>query len=75
MSIPVEKRDLVDGWVLTCRGEDGGDLTLTDLVVRREDLVCQGMKATVHVCSNVKKTILTPVLPQFLAAIQCFSQS
>lgn len=42
MSIPVEKRDLVDGWVLTCRGEDGGDLTLTDLVVKRENLVCQG---------------------------------
>jgi len=41
MSIPVEKRDLVDGWVLTCRGEDGGDLTLTDLVVKRENLVCQ----------------------------------
>jgi hypothetical protein len=42
MSIPVEKRDLGDGWVLTCRGEDGGDLTLTDLVVKRENLVCQG---------------------------------
>ncbi|CAJ1936223.1 unnamed protein product [Cylindrotheca closterium] len=41
MSIPVEKRDLADGWVLTCRGEDGGDLTLTDLVVKRENLVCQ----------------------------------
>ena len=42
MSIPVEKRDLADGWVLTCRGEEGGDLTLTDLVVKRENLVCQG---------------------------------
>lgn len=41
MSIPVERRELVDGWVLTCRGEGGGDLTLTDLVVRRENLVCQ----------------------------------
>lgn len=43
MSIPIEKRDLGDGWMLTCRGEDGGDLTLTDLVVKRENLVCQGM--------------------------------
>jgi hypothetical protein len=43
MSIPVEKRDLVEGWVLTCRGEDGGDLTLSDVTVKRENLVCQIM--------------------------------
>lgn len=42
MSIPVEKRDLADGWVLTCRGADGGDLTLTDLNIRRDNLTCQG---------------------------------
>lgn len=42
MSIPVEKRDLADGWVLTCRGADGGDLTLTDLSIKRENLSCQG---------------------------------
>ena len=42
MSIPVEKRDLADGWVLTCRGADGGDLTLTDLSIKRENLTCQG---------------------------------
>ena len=42
MSIPVEKRDLADGWVLTCRGADGGDLKLTDLIIRRENLTCQG---------------------------------
>lgn len=41
MSIPVEKRDLADGWVLTCRGADGGDLTLTDLSIKRENLTCQ----------------------------------
>jgi len=29
------------GWVLTCRGEDGGDLALTDVTIRRENLVCQ----------------------------------
>ena len=31
MSIPVERRELADGWVLTCRGKDGGDLTLSDV--------------------------------------------
>lgn len=42
MAIPVEKRDLTDGWVLTCRGADGSDLTLTDLSIKRENLTCQG---------------------------------
>lgn len=34
MSIPVEKRDLGEGWTLTCRGAGGGDLTLTELVIK-----------------------------------------
>ena len=34
MSIPVEKRDLPDGWTITCRGADGGHLTLKDLVIK-----------------------------------------
>ena len=42
MSIPVEKRDLGDGWMITCRGEDGGDLTLSDVNIKRENLICQG---------------------------------
>ncbi|KAL3796710.1 hypothetical protein HJC23_010010 [Cyclotella cryptica] len=41
MSIPIEKRDLQDGWVLTCRGSDGGDLRLSDINVKRENLLCQ----------------------------------
>jgi len=41
MSIPVERRDLGDGWVLTCRGEDGSDLTLSDVKIKRENLICQ----------------------------------
>jgi len=41
MSIPVERRDLGDGWVFTCRGEDGGDLTLSDVTVERENLICK----------------------------------
>lgn len=43
MSIPVEKRDLGEGWMLTCQGEDGGDLTLSDVTIKRENLVCQVM--------------------------------
>jgi len=43
MSIPVEKRDLGDGWGLTCHGEDGGDLTLSDVKIKRENLICQIM--------------------------------
>lgn len=42
MSIPVERRELGDGgWVLTCRGESGGDLTLSDVIIKRENLSCQ----------------------------------
>ena len=43
LSIPVERRDLGDGWVLTCHGQDGGDLTLSDVKVKRENLVCEVM--------------------------------
>lgn len=41
MSIPVERRELGEGWVLTCRGESGGDLTLSDVIIKRENLCCQ----------------------------------
>ena len=41
MSIPIEKRELQDGWVLTCRGSDGGDLRLSDINVKRENLLCR----------------------------------
>lgn len=38
MSIPIERVPLQDGWVLTCRSKDGGDLRLSDLSVLRENL-------------------------------------
>ena len=41
MSIPVERRELGEGWVLTCHGEDGGDLQLSDVNIKRENLSCQ----------------------------------
>lgn len=40
LSIPVEKRDLGNGWTLTCRGADGGDLTLTDMTIKVRILHC-----------------------------------
>ncbi|KAG7347921.1 hypothetical protein IV203_016626 [Nitzschia inconspicua] len=43
LSIPVEKRDLPEGWTLTCRASDGGHLRLKDLVIKRENLTCQVM--------------------------------
>ena len=43
MSIPMEKRELSDGWVLTCRSESGGDLTLSDVALKRENLTAQVM--------------------------------
>ncbi len=39
MAIPIDKLPLQDGWVLTCRSRDGGDLRLSDLSVLREDLI------------------------------------
>ena len=41
MSIPIERRELPDGWVLTCRSKEGGDLRLSDISVERENLLCQ----------------------------------
>lgn len=41
MSIPVERRELGDSWILSCRGESGGDLTLSDVIIKRENLSCQ----------------------------------
>ena len=39
MAIPIDKRPLQDGWVLTCRSKDGGDLRLSDVSVLRENLL------------------------------------
>eukprot|EP00546_Thalassionema_frauenfeldii_P003631 CAMPEP_0178935276 /NCGR_PEP_ID=MMETSP0786-20121207/24431_1 /TAXON_ID=186022 /ORGANISM="Thalassionema frauenfeldii, Strain CCMP 1798" /LENGTH=1600 /DNA_ID=CAMNT_0020613357 /DNA_START=111 /DNA_END=4914 /DNA_ORIENTATION=+ len=43
MAIPVDKRDLSEHWVLSCQSEKGGDLTLSDVEIKRENLVCQVM--------------------------------
>lgn len=43
MSVPVERRDLGDGWIISCHGKEGGGLTLTDVTIRRDNVVCQIM--------------------------------
>ena len=43
MSIPVERRDISDGWVITCRGKNGGDLTLSEVKVESKNLICRVM--------------------------------
>jgi len=41
LSIPVDKRELPGGWLLTCRGKGGGDLTLSEVNLSRENMVCK----------------------------------
>ena len=41
MSIPIEKRDIGEGWVITCCGRLGEDLTLSNVSIRKENLVCK----------------------------------
>ena len=41
MSIPIERREIGEGWVLTCRDMDGQDLRLSDVQVNQENLVCE----------------------------------
>jgi len=55
MSIPIERRELGDGWVLTCRGKDGGDLALSDVAIEREKLVCQVMGSD-NVLSSLRRS-------------------
>ena len=42
MHIPVEKRDIGDGWLLTCRGKNGQEpLQLSSVQLKRDNLVCK----------------------------------
>ena len=55
MSIPVDQRDLGDNWVITCRSESGGDLKLSDVCIKRENLICRVMGS---------ETIVLPSFPR-----------
>jgi len=41
MSIPIERREIGEGWVVTCRGKNGEDLRLSDVHVKQENLTCE----------------------------------
>jgi hypothetical protein len=41
MSIPIDRREVGDGWVLTCRGRNGKDLTLSNVSINQENLLCK----------------------------------
>lgn len=43
MRIPVERREISDGWVLSCKGKDGNDLSLTQVYIKRENMSCRVM--------------------------------
>lgn len=63
MSIPIERLPLQDGWVLTCRSKDGGDLRLSDLSVLRENLLLQvlgGENNVFHASKSSKEFIGSP---------------
>jgi len=62
MSIPIERRELKDGWVLTCRSKDGGDLRLSDLSVLRENLLLSvlGSENVFHPLSGQANYIGSP---------------
>lgn len=46
MSIPIERRDIGDGWVITCRGRNGKDLTLSNVSVEKDNLICRVLGST-----------------------------
>jgi len=41
MRIPLSNSEVVDGWILSCRASDGGDLCLSSVNIKRENMVCR----------------------------------
>lgn len=41
MSIPIERREIGEDWVVTCRGRNGKDLTLSSVNIDKENLLCK----------------------------------
>lgn len=41
MSIPIERRDIAEGWVITCRGRNGKDLSLSHVNIDKDHLLCK----------------------------------
>lgn len=40
LSIPIERREIGEGWVITCRGRNGKDLTLSNISIQKDNLTC-----------------------------------
>lgn len=40
VSIPIERREIGEGWVITCRGRNGKDLTLSNISIQKDNLEC-----------------------------------
>ena len=57
MSIPIERRELEGGWVLTCRGKQGGDLRLSDISMDRENLLCYVLGSDENVLQPLANTL------------------
>jgi hypothetical protein len=57
MSIPIERRELEGGWVLTCRGKKGGDLCLSDISMDRENLRCYVLGGDENVLQPLANTV------------------
>jgi len=43
MSIPIHRREIGEGWVITCFGECGEDLRLSDVNIENENIKCEVM--------------------------------
>jgi hypothetical protein len=41
MRIPLTNKEVTDGWVLSCKAADGGDLCLSNVNMKRENMVCR----------------------------------
>ena len=57
MSIPIERRELEGGWVVTCRGKHGGDLCLSDISMDRENIVCYVLGSDENVLQPLANTL------------------
>ena len=57
MSIPIERRELEGGWVLTCRGKQGGDLCLSDISMDRENVLCYVLGGDENVLQPLANTL------------------
>jgi len=57
MSIPIERRELEGGWVLTCRGKRGGDLCLSDISMDRENVLCYVLGGDENVLQPLANTL------------------